>query len=232
MVLNRISVCIALISVTMFSVTARATLLDDGSFDLATSLSQTSNSAWVLNVNFPDQNNASAQFRASGFASNDAGAPEVGVWFRSFEGNPNGGGELLADADLTQSVEAPVDGEYWLSFDAKVETFFNAALFTVSLNSSGTGGSESIDLLTTAPADGTWNNYMVLLSDVTAGDMLTVSALMTGGQNANNNPQSAFVDNFELISHPTIPEPSTSALFFLGVTSTMMCYRRTKKKIV
>jgi len=100
-----------------------ANLLDDGSFDLAASGTQTSNSAWVLTVNFPDQTNPAAQFEEESFASNDPGAPEKGVWFRSFEGSQNTD-DLFAQATLTQTVVVASGGDYTLTFDAKRELIF------------------------------------------------------------------------------------------------------------
>ena len=85
----------AIVSLGIISTQASANLLDDGSFDLAATGTQTSNSNWVLSVNFPDNVNPSAQFEQSSFASNDLGSPETGVWFKSYEGT-QGDGDAFA----------------------------------------------------------------------------------------------------------------------------------------
>lgn len=199
-----------IVSVGIIGTQASANLLDDGSFDLATTGTQTSNSNWVLSVNFPDGINPSAQFQQSSFASNDSGAPETGVWFKSFEGT-QGDGDAFADATLSQSIVVGPAGDYTLSFDAKRELHFTAGTWSVTLDSSESG-TDSINLLVAAPNDGTWQTYQLTLFGVAAGETLVVSAQMLTGENAlGGNPQSAFVDNFVLV-----PEPTSLALLGLG----------------
>lgn len=211
------SLFLALFSTVVIAASAQANLLDDGSFDLATGDSQTSNSAWVLNSNNPDPGtptDEAAQFQAAAWASNDAGAPEVGVWFRAFTGKTAG---PLAQADISQSVNAPSDGDYVLSFDARRETFFSVASWSVDLNGA------SVDLLSAAPADGSWNTFSVVLSGVTAGDALTVTGAMVDGIDALANPQSAFLDNFDL---QLVPEPTSVALAGIGLLGLLAVRRK------
>lgn len=80
----------------------------------------------------------------------DVAAPKHGVWFKSFVDDAGG----TVNATLSQWLVAAAGGSYSLVFDAKREANFTAASWIVSLTSSGTGGTDWIDLLTTAPSDG------------------------------------------------------------------------------
>lgn len=205
---------------------AFANLLDDPGFEAATPGGQTSNSNWSLNVNFPDTEppsptEGSAQFQEAAWASNPNGTSGKGVWFKAFKGDPDPG--IGADADLSQSVVATVSGDYSLSFYARKETNFTASVWDATVSSDGTGGSASLDLLTAAPADGSWNQYFLSLTGVTAGDTLSVSVVMDNGVDAMANPQSAFVDDFDLHA---IPEPASFALLGLGSLGMLLRRRR------
>jgi len=216
-------------------------LLDDGNLSLATTGSTTSNSAWALSINMPDGSDRSAQFQ-TGFANaqnTGAGGSEApgtgtGVWFRSFEGNQGGSGEPLAQAELTQSVVASAGGSYLLEFVAGREVNMTAAEFSVALSSSGTGGSTSVDLLTAAIPDGNLGGaaspnaggtpFNLLLSGVTAGDTLTVSGLLAGGQDSQiPGGQSGFLDSFSLTA---VPEPSSIVLALMTAGGAMALIRR------
>lgn len=94
--------------------------------------------------------------------------------------------------------------------------------FFVSLGSSGTGGVATVDLLTAAIPDGNLGGaaslnaggtpFTLSLSGVTAGDILTVTAEMTGGTDSQiPGGQSAFVDSFSLV-----PEPTSALLALLA----------------
>ncbi|MCB1866680.1 MAG: hypothetical protein KDG50_14775 [Chromatiales bacterium] len=213
---------------------ARATLLDDGGFDAATSGSQTSNSNWVLTTNFPDTTNAGAQFQ-TGFANaNNTGVggtqppgTGTGIWIRSFEGNQGEGGDPLVNADITQSILAPFTGNYSLTFVVGRESNFSADQFGVTLFSSGTGGSASVDLRAAVIPDGNLGGaasgnpggtlFNLFLFGVSAGDTLTVSGFVVNGRDSLLvGGQSAFLDNFELNGVATAPVPSAFALLALG----------------
>jgi|GEM_PF-3193738 len=226
---------------------ARANLLDDGNFSAATSGTQTSNSAWVLTANAPDGTNESARFQTgfanaqnTGVGGSEAPGVGTGVWFRSFEGNQAGGGDPLATAALTQGVSVTNDGDYQLTFAAGRETNFTASEFFVMLSSSGTGGSDMVNLLTATIPNGNLGGaastnpggtpFTLMLTGVTAGDTLTVQASMINGQDALVNPQSAFLDSFSLV-HVPIPEPSSIALLVIGSTA-LLCRRRSSAKRV
>lgn len=200
---------------------AHASLLDDPGFALATGGGQTSNSAWTLTVNFPDGAEDAAQFQTAPWAS-DAADPNdgvgTGVWFKSFEGALGGN---LADATLEQVLGNSTGGTYELTFSAKREANFSAGAWYAELSSSGTGGTDSVDLLAVTPNDGTWNSYSLTLIGVTPGDDITVRVVMDGGYSPGVNPQSAFVDNFILT-----PEPASLALLGMGVVCAGACRRR------
>lgn len=231
------SMFLALLSTLVLTTGAKANLLDDGNFSLASSGAQTSNSDWVLSVNFPDGNDDAAQFQTgfanaqnTGVGGSEAPGTGAGIWFKSFEGL-QAPGDALAQADLSQSVIAPHSGDYELFFVAGRETFFSASEFSVTLSSSGTGGSDTIDLLTAAIPNGNLGGasstnpggtqFGLRVNGVTAGDTLTVRGVMVDGQDAMTNPQSAFLDSFTLI-----PEPTSLALAGCSVLGLMLRRRR------
>jgi hypothetical protein len=177
---------------------AQPNLIDDPGFALADGTTQTSNSDWTLTANQPDGLNFSAQFEDAAFASDpmDAGNT-VGVWFKSFEG-AQAGGDLLAQALLSQVVPNVPAGDYTLEFSVKREINFLADSWVATLSSSGSGGTDQLDLLASVPNDGSWTTRTLTLTGVSSGDDLTVSVEMIDGENAGLNPQSAFVDLFVL----------------------------------
>lgn len=213
----------AMIAAALAPVVANANLLDDGDFDLATSGTITSNSAWSLVSDVPNGVDFAAQFQVGGFARSDGALGSgAGIWYRSFTGSTSDG----ADSDLTQTVAAPESSDYLLTFEAARETNFTADEWNVSLTSDGTGGSGVIDLLAAAIPEGNFNQVQVVnggpgaaafsirINGVTAGDMLTVNASMVNGVDAGANPQSAFIDRFSLT---TIPEPATALIALFGL---------------
>jgi len=125
---------------TLLSPTSQ-NLINDGSFELATPNTQTSNSNWVMTAQ-SDGVEPAAQFQAATWA---ASSGNTGVWFKGFRGNAGN----PVDARVTQVVTTTVSGEYTLMFDAKVEEFFPDVIggFRVTIMSDGTGGSRMIDLL-------------------------------------------------------------------------------------
>ncbi|MDC0934856.1 PEP-CTERM sorting domain-containing protein [Pirellulales bacterium] len=216
----------------------QAALLSDGNFSLATTGSLTSNSDWSLIANSPDGTDLAAQFQ-TGFANaqnTGVGGPEApgtgtGVWFRSFEGNQGGSGEPLAEAVLTQSVFAPADGDYVLEFVAGREVNFIARVFSVTLSTNSQ--STSVDLLTAAIPDGNLGGaasgnpggtpFSLTLPGVTAGQLLSVTAVVLDGEDAQiPGGQSAFLDGFTL----RVPEPVSASLLCLGMAGLIGLRRR------
>jgi len=131
---------------TLLSPTSQ-NLISDGSFELAASGTQTSNSNWVM-MTQNDGIEPSAMFVTAPWA---ASSGNKGVWFKGFRGNAGN----PVDASVSQVVTATVSGNYTLSFDAKVEQFFPDVIggFRVTVTSDGTGGSRTIDLLNPAPRE-------------------------------------------------------------------------------
>jgi len=215
--------CLAVLSLAAFATTAQANLLDDGSFDNITTDTRTSGSAWTLTSNIAEPDGAI--FSQSDWASRDSGGG--GVWFKTFSGS-NGSGNPPEDSLLTQDVVAPSDGDYTLSFWAAREVAHLATSSIASLSSSGTGGSDSVDL-NTATFVSTANMsdptmFTLSISGVTAGDTLTVSVEELGGtSNPNMGGESLMVDQFNLVA---VPEPMSAALAGLGLLGLLGIRRR------
>ena len=115
-------------------------LMNDGSFELAVSGTQTSNSNWVMTAQ-SDGVEPAAQFQTAPWA---ASSGNKGVWFKGFRGNQAN----PVDARVSQVVTATASGDYTLTFDAKVEANFASVIggFRVTITSDGTGGSQTIEL--------------------------------------------------------------------------------------
>lgn len=201
--------------------TASANLLDDPSFEAATGGGQMSNSAWMLDVNFPDGVEGSAQFQDAPWASNLLGVDGVGVWFKAFEGN-QGPDDEPADANLRQTVDTG-PGIYDLSFWVRHEANFTAASMAVSL-SSDQGDEAMFDLLSDTPADGEYNQFSINDFVASAGTTsLTVQVTMEDGIDAQANPQSMMVDDFSLT---VVPEPGAIVLAALAGLGILAAGRR------
>ena len=116
-------------------------LITDGGFELSTTGTQTSNSNWAMMAQ-SDGIGPAAQFQSATWA---ASAGSKGVWFKGFRGSAGS----PVDAKVSQVVTATTSGTYTLKFDAKVEENFAAAVggLRISITSSGTGGTQKIDLL-------------------------------------------------------------------------------------
>jgi len=170
-------------------------LMDDGSFELATHDTQTSNSSWVMTTE-SDGTGESAVFQTATFAASDG---DTGVWFKGFEGSV----ATPVDAQVTQVVTATDTGDYTLTFDAKAEANFASVVggFQVTITSDGTGGSDTIDILTAAP-DFLFNTYTLNLTGVTAGDNLTIVAEMIDATGGPGPDLSGMVDLFVLTVVP------------------------------
>lgn len=214
----------AMLSLVVFAATAQANLLDDPSFEAATDNTQTSNSAWTLTADVPGAPNggteASAVFEDGPWAHNDG---EIGVWFKSFEGN-QAAGDTTANASLTQTVSNVAGGDYILTFDSARETNHTAGSTSVSLSDGSS--TVSIDLLTATYNNGGNMNsdptsFSLALPGVSAGADLTVLVEMVDGVDALANPQSIMFDNFSLV-----PEPTSLALAGISMLGLMGLRRK------
>ncbi|QDT67807.1 hypothetical protein MalM25_07130 [Planctomycetes bacterium MalM25] len=237
--IRNFSFSLAALAALFVAQSVHASLLVDGNFSLATTGSLTSNSPWSLIANMPDGSSRAAQFQ-TGFANaqnTGVGGPEApgtgtGVWFRSFEGNQGGSGEPLAEAVITQSIIAPNDGDYTLEFVAGREVNFIARVFEVALLTSSQ--SSSVDLLTAAIPDGNLGGaasgnpggtpFSLSLSGVSAGELVTVTAVMLDGRDSQiPGGQSGFLDGFVLT---VVPEPTAASLCGLGLAALVVRNRR------
>ncbi|MCA9235587.1 MAG: PEP-CTERM sorting domain-containing protein [Planctomycetales bacterium] len=223
--MKNIIVTAALAVASLTASAAQASLLTDGSFEIATGGSTTSNSPWILAANKPNNVDVATQFQTAPWSSSDG---NTGVWYKSFTGLGNGS-NLTGTSILTQSVVAPQTGGYILTFDAAREANFLADEWYVAIvsNTSGGGLQDTVDLLTAPMPPGNFGSvatqFSLALSGVDAGDTLSVFAVMTGGRNSNVNPQSAFLDNFDL---NFVPEPASMALVLLSAVGIALIRRR------
>lgn len=200
-----------LLAAALWAGAAQANLLSDGSFESATGGGITSNSDWTLAANKPNNVDYSTQFQTAPWSSSDG---NTGIWYKSFTGLGNSS-SLTAESILVQSVTAPQAADYVLTFDAAREANFTADDWYVALvsNTSGGGKQDTVDLLTAPMPAGSFGGgatqFTLNISGVASGDTISVFAVMSGGRAAAANPQSAFLDNFNL---EVVPEPTSLAL--------------------
>jgi len=191
------------------STTATAgNLLEDPSLELATPGTQTSNSAWVLDVNFPDGINPAAQFQEATWASFPADEAGVGLWYRSFEGEQSPG-DPAATAILYQDVPGTEGVEYEVIAMYKEEAFYTAKATLLGLRFYSAGmtllGSQEIDVALSHPGDGSWVAYATSAVAPAGTATVRVFAEMVDGLTSPDNPQSAFFDAFALYMMGTTP---------------------------
>ena len=230
---------LAFMAAALLPLSAAANLLDDGNLSLATTGTQTSNSALTLVVNFPDGSDPAARFQTgfanaqnTGVGGTEAPGTGTGVWFRSFEGDQGNSGEPLADAELSQSIIAPLSGEYTLDFVAGREVNHLSQQFFVELSSTS-AGSVMVDLNAAAIPDGNLGGaaspnpggtpFSLTLPGVLAGDTVTVRGAVIGGEDTViPGGQSAFLDSFFL----NVPELTSAMLISLAAVGYVVRRRR------
>lgn len=170
-----------------------APLLNDGSFETGVSGTQNGSSNWSMTSNTPVATSTDALTYQTAPWASTSGA--TGLWFRGFAGRPGD----LANGSVTQAVTATADGDYTLTFYARVEADFDASSMKITLASSGGGGTDTVELLTESPKDGQWRTFTATLTGVTAGDQITIAAEMISAFAPASGPnQSTLIDNFFL----------------------------------
>lgn len=206
--------CLIIVLSLCLAATAEAqNLLQDPGFESATSGGQTSNSPWVLTVNFPDGVGAAAQFQTATWASNPGGSAGTGVWIRSFEGIGMPG-EPPANAVLYQDVSVTPGMEYHVSAWYKQETFHTTTSTRIGIEffdgSSMSLGSSVLELNMLHPGDGSWIEFSTSAVAPTGTVMARAFGEMIDGVVGAGNPQSGFFDDFMLVEDPKVPvETST-----------------------
>ena len=173
----------------------------------------------------------SAVIQNSGFANNPGGdaGTDSGVWFWPFFVAEAGCPNPEVTGSVEQTVAAVEGAEYELSAFFKVEPYFTAIGLDLELLFLDAGmtllGASSFDVLSAHPKDSSWAEYAFSAVAPTGTAFATVRAIMTGGSLAQNNPQSAFVDDFSLTMTP-VPVPAALGLFGLGVAGLGLMRRR------
>ncbi len=166
-----------------------------------------------------DGSDNTAEFRD--FANNPRGQ-DRGWWLRAFRGDPPMDMPAV-DADLFQDVPGTPGVNYKLSADVAFEEFYASGLpdtptdtiLALDFLDGGMSVIDSVELLldevvsNTAPVE--FERVMVEGVAPEGTAYVRSRASMIDGINTQQNPQSAFFDNFELV-----PEPGTFALLGLG----------------
>lgn len=152
---------------------------------------------------------------------------QVGLWYRGFVGNADNGN--LAQADLTQSVAGTPGTIYALSAWSRFETNWPDDVGTILAIDWLAGDSSVIDSVELElrdagqTTDGEWRQSTVMGVAPAGTVSVQARASMVDGHIAEANPQSAFMDDFELT---IIPEPTSFALFGLALIGLIGVRRR------
>jgi hypothetical protein len=161
----------------------------------------------------PDLDDLGAAVNSATFANfaNHTPGGDRGLWLRSFEGGLGGDGPATVNASLFQHVAVQPGTVYrlgaWFNFDPNYTSagtklslsFFNAAMDELS--------GVSLDINAHNAFDGVWRRFTLsAVADPTAA-FARVQVEMIDGALVAMNPQSAYVDDFELV-----PSPGAGAL--------------------
>lgn len=192
--------------------TAMADLLTNS--DLELGIDDNDATGWTLVE--PDVDGAGAPTNSAqfiGFANHETGGAR-GLWFRSFEGGLGGDEPSMVNADLYQDVAGNAGENYALSAWFLFETNYTAAGTVLAMDfldgSNAVLGSATTDVETVVTRGAGWTEVSV--SGLAPAGTVSVRArasFIDGTLNALN-PQSAFVDDFNLV-----PEPTTALMLLV-----------------
>lgn len=173
----------------------------------------------------PDTDALGAPVNSATFASfaNHTPGGDRGLWLRSFEGGLNANAPATVNASLFQDAAVVAGAVYrvsaWFNFDehyTSAGTKFSIVFFDAAM-AELTG--VSMDINAHNAFDGVWRRFTLsAVADPTAA-FARVRVDMIDGVVAGANPQSAYVDDFELI-----PAPGAGAL--LGMAGLVALRRR------
>ena len=173
---------------------------------------------WILNETPGGAN--SADF--TGFA-NHTPAGARGLWFRPFDG---GIGGPPVNAILYQDVPAVPGVDYVLSAWFKEEAGYSGQnLLFMHFFDAGDGliGSVSFDVDAAQTNDSVWRQFSVGSVAPAGTAVIRVGANMQDGVFSDMNPQSSFVDDFQLLA---IPAPAGVVDAGMGLTGLAARRRR------
>ena len=151
---------------------------------------------------------------------------QVGLWYRAFEGTTFDNPRPAVDADLAQSVPGIPGVTYTMTGWARFETNYAGGLDTLAGRwpagtPSPTRTEFALEFLDVANAvlpgsvivdlhddrgqanDGLWHEHSLTGTAPLGTVAVRVRASMLDGVNSDQNPQSAFVDDFTLVPEPT-----------------------------
>lgn len=167
-----------------------------------------------------------------GFAAHTG---DRGLWFRSFMGGPSWGSPSPVDCILTQTVSGSAGLSYTLSAWFKFEQGYSgiSANFPETqswlkmefLDASGAVlGTSALDIDTVINPIPLWQQFSVTGVSPTGTASVRVGADFQNGRINTVDPQSAFVDDFNL---EAVPEPATMTALAVGALA-LIRRRRSK----
>lgn len=205
----------------LMSSTAMAGLLVNGDLENPAENESNNITGWTLTEVGVDAAGAPLDTASAISFANHTPGGNRGLWFRSFMGGLIQGGSTEVDAILTQSVPGSAGTHYDLSAWYRYETFYSGGdefrdtqtILAMDFLD-GMGGvlsSVELDVDSVNANDGVWRQFSVHGIAPAGTASVQARASFLDGVLQTGNPQSAFVDDFDLT-----PEPSSLALIGLG----------------